>query len=66
MPPVRFEPKITAGERPQTYALDHAASKFYYFNYFMGDVVKMVGLTAVANVDIENVTNCTTVLLLGC
>ena len=25
MPPVGFEPKISAGERPQTYALDHAA-----------------------------------------
>ena len=26
MPPVGFEPKITAGERPQTYALDRAAT----------------------------------------
>jgi hypothetical protein len=25
MPPVGFEPKISAGERPQTYALDRAA-----------------------------------------
>jgi len=25
MPPVRFEPTISAGERPQTYALDSAA-----------------------------------------
>jgi hypothetical protein len=25
MPPVGFEPTISAGERPQTYALDHAA-----------------------------------------
>ena len=25
MPPVGFEPTITAGERPQTYALDRAA-----------------------------------------
>jgi hypothetical protein len=25
MPPVRFEPTISAGERPQTYALDRAA-----------------------------------------
>ena len=41
MPPVGFEPTISAGERPQTYALDRAAtgtgyvliirsSKFYY------------------------------------
>jgi hypothetical protein len=26
MPPVRFEPTITADERPQTYALDRAAT----------------------------------------
>jgi len=26
MPPVEFEPKISAGERPQTYALDRAAT----------------------------------------
>ena len=26
MPPVGFEPKISAGERPQTYALDRAAT----------------------------------------
>ena len=27
MPPVGFEPTISAGERPQTYALDHAATE---------------------------------------
>jgi hypothetical protein len=26
MPPARFEPAIPANERPQTYALDHAAN----------------------------------------
>jgi hypothetical protein len=26
MPPVRFEPTISAGERPQTHALDRAAT----------------------------------------
>ena len=26
MPPLRFEPTISAGERLQTYALDHAAT----------------------------------------
>jgi hypothetical protein len=26
MPPVRFKPTILAGERPQTYALDRAAT----------------------------------------
>jgi len=26
MPPVRFEPTVSAGEGPQTYALDRAAT----------------------------------------
>jgi len=26
MPPLEFEPTVSAGERPQTYALDRAAS----------------------------------------
>ena len=26
MPPVKFEPTISVGERPQTYALDRAAT----------------------------------------
>jgi len=26
MPPAEFEPKISAGERPQTYALERAAA----------------------------------------
>jgi hypothetical protein len=26
MPPVEFEPTVSAGERPQTYALDRAAT----------------------------------------
>ena len=38
MPPVGFEPTISAGERPQTYALDRAAtgtgSNNIYNNYF--------------------------------
>ena len=35
MPPVGFEPAISAGERPQTYALDHAATGtgMYLFLY---------------------------------
>ena len=34
MPPVGFEPTISAGERPQTYALDRAATGtgFYVIN----------------------------------
>ena len=42
MPPVGFEPTISAGKRPQTYALDRAATGteivyvcILHFNYFM-------------------------------
>ena len=31
MPPVGFEPAISASERPQTYALDRAATETGYF-----------------------------------
>jgi len=31
MPPMGFEPKISAGERPQTYALDRAATGTGFF-----------------------------------
>jgi len=41
-------------------------NKFYYSNYFMGDDVKRVRLTLIVNSDTQKVTNCTTVLLLGC
>ena len=32
MPPVGFEPTISAGERPQTYTLDRAATGTGYNN----------------------------------
>jgi hypothetical protein len=32
MPPVGFEPPISAGERPQTYALDRAATETGYLH----------------------------------
>ena len=31
MPPVGFEPTISAGERPQTYALDRATKSIYWY-----------------------------------
>ena len=31
MPPVGFEPTISAGERPKTYALDRAATGTGYY-----------------------------------
>ena len=33
MPPVGFEPTISAGKQPQTYALDRAATGTGYFLY---------------------------------
>ena len=33
MPQVGFEPKISAGERPQTHALDRAATIYTYRKY---------------------------------
>ena len=33
MPPVEFEPTISAGERPQTYALDRAATGTFHARY---------------------------------
>jgi hypothetical protein len=36
MPPVGFEPIISAGERPKTYALDNAATGTgYYYTWFV-------------------------------
>ena len=32
MPPVGFEPMISAGERPQTYTLDRAATGIHNIN----------------------------------
>ena len=36
MPPMGFEPTISASERPQTYALDRAATGtgYYYYYYY--------------------------------
>ena len=36
MPPVGFEPTISAGERPQTYALDRAATWTGIFSGYLG------------------------------
>ena len=51
MPPVGFEPTISAGERPQTYALDHAATgtgKHSYMVYiniiFKSNITYMVSV----------------------
>ena len=35
MPPVGFEPTISAGERPQTYALDRAAAGIGVGSYIL-------------------------------
>jgi len=35
MPPLAFEPTIAAGERPQTYALNRAASGIGFFSLYL-------------------------------
>ena len=43
MPPVGFEPTISAGERPQTYALDRsAAGTAYRINPYTANVENRV------------------------
>ena len=39
MPPVGFEPTISAGERPQTYALDRAATGTGSMDIRIGNVL---------------------------
>jgi len=51
MPPVGFEPTISEGERPQTYALDRAAtetatSRFNIQKFYMMFAVRWVFCTA--------------------
>ena len=63
MPPVGFEPTISAGERPQTYALDRAATgtgkHFTLSREIKGDCFKMCekwinkGVTDVAYVNLQ-------------
>ena len=36
MPPVGFEPTISAGKRPKTYAVDRAATGTGYINWSVG------------------------------
>jgi hypothetical protein len=40
MPSVRFEPTISAGERPQTYALDGAATGTGYLQLYVTAYLK--------------------------
>ena len=40
MPPVRFEPTISAGERPQTFALDRAATETGTFINYVGYILQ--------------------------
>ena len=39
MPAVGFEPTISAGERPQTYALDRAATRTDMYIYIREDYI---------------------------
>ena len=54
MPPAGFEPTISAGERPQTYALDRAAtgtgSFDLYLRLFIASVSKPTKMRLIGNV----------------
>ena len=42
VPPLGFEPTIWAGEWPQTYALDHAATATAYYNIYSNKLFKQL------------------------
>ena len=42
MPPVGFEPRISAGERPQTYALDRAATGTGYNTHYYYTIIIII------------------------
>ena len=56
MPPVGFEPTISAGERPQTYALDRAAT--------WTDIYLVISSFSQPNAD--NVTVCVITVIVNC
>jgi len=43
MPPVGFEPTISAGERPQTYALDRAATRTGFVTLLVLAIIELTG-----------------------
>jgi hypothetical protein len=47
MPPVGFEPTIPAGERPQTYALERAATGTGVYEFSLGNI-SIVGHVSMA------------------
>jgi len=58
MPPVEFEPTISAGERPQTYALDRAATEtgIYDPTRPLKDISILLYQFPFASVTLQNVT----------
>jgi hypothetical protein len=53
MPPVEFEPTISAGERPQTYALDRAAAGIGCRMCIQGQII-MCGLLGLLLLPLAN------------
>ena len=49
MPPVGFEPTISAGKRPQTYALERAATGTGHFNLYKKNIFLIASLHLVSN-----------------
>jgi hypothetical protein len=64
MPSVEFEPTITVGERPNTYALDIEATEtgwYYYINVITYQDLhkfKLVFMPLAANIEIISVKTC--------
>jgi hypothetical protein len=47
MPPVGFEATISAGERPQTYALDRAATGTDAYATYIKEITKIIRVLSV-------------------
>jgi hypothetical protein len=59
MSPVRFEPTISAGERPQTYALDCAATGT---SFSISNFIKYIGVLTIKKTYESTVMKCVVVV----
>ena len=59
MPPVEFEPTISAGERPQNYALDRAATGTGIYSYYSFKITHLIVLdNKIRNRQLTNEHSC--------
>ena len=57
MPPVGFEPTISAGERPQTHALDRAATgtgNLWFIDHKKQGIMIILDVGQLSSVDMRN------------